>query len=122
MSDVLERYELPAGLFPQNYRTYRLKALPHDEGEKLDIKMPFVLEVSFAEGTRLRFDKHVSCCISSKEITEVNGIKYLSSSWSKVKFIQVESTSKIAFHTRVRKAKKLPYFEELHQGIRVSTF
>lgn len=120
ISDVLERHDLPGGIFPSNYRTYKLTT--KGNGQLLEVRMPFPLEVEFPDGTKLRFNKKVTCFLSNEELLDIEGIKYLGSTWSQVRSINVESRVKLAFHTRVRKAKKLAHFQEPVAGIRINRF
>lgn len=117
LPDLLQEYDLPAGIFPRDATNYEF----NEETGKLTVFIPSVCEVGYKDSSILRFFTTVTSYMEKGKLSDIDGIKTKVLIWAKVSSISTEG-SKVHFYTGVKKTRARLAYEVLRDGISVDKF
>lgn len=120
MPDLLQEYNLPPGLFPQNIICYEF-----DESKaKLIVYLPSVCEVSFKDSSVLRYATRVKAILMRGKLTGIEGIKTKVLVWVKVTSVAVEGykSDKVWFIAGVKKSRPRIAYDVPQGAVRADEF
>ncbi|CAK7326154.1 unnamed protein product [Dovyalis caffra] len=120
LPDLLQEYNLPRGLFPQNITCYEF-----DETKaKLIVYLPSVCEVSFKDSSVIRYATRVKAILTRGKLTGIEGMKTKVLVWVKVTSVAVESckSDKVWFTAGVKKSRPKKTYDVPQAAIRVEEF
>lgn len=120
LPDLLQEYNLPPGLFPQNITCYEF-----DETKaKLIVYLPSVCEVSFKDSSVMRYATRVKAILMRGKLTGIEGMKTKVLVWVKVTSVAVESykSDKVWFTAGVKKSRPRIAYDVAQAGVRVEEF
>jgi hypothetical protein len=120
LPDLLQEYNLPRGLFPQNITCYEF-----DEAKaKLIVYLPSVCEVSFKDSSVIRYATRVKATLLRGKLTGVEGMKTKVLVWVKLTNVAVEGykSDKVWFTAGVKKSRSKDAYEMPRAAVRVQEF
>ncbi|KAJ8753275.1 hypothetical protein K2173_019674 [Erythroxylum novogranatense] len=120
LPELLRKYNLPTGLFPQNIKCYEF-----DEAKgKLIVFFPSACEVCFKDSSIVRYATRVKCTVTKGKMSGIEGMKTKVLVWVKVTSIGVESykSAKICFAAGVKISRPKDAYEMPCDAIRVEEF
>ncbi|KAG1339032.1 hypothetical protein COCNU_04G013380 [Cocos nucifera] len=117
LPDLLQEYDLPAGLFPRDATNYEF----NEETGKLTVFIPSICEVGYKDSSVLRFFTSVTGYLEKGKLADIEGMKTKILVWAKVTCITTEG-SKVHFTTSVKKTRSRDAYEVLRDGIGVDKF
>ncbi|KAK4430048.1 hypothetical protein Salat_1305500 [Sesamum alatum] len=120
LPDILQEYNLPPGLFPQNITAYEFDELK----SKLIIHLPFPCEVSFKDSSVVRYAPRVKCILLRGKLIGIEGMKTKLLVWVKVTSIAVEGnkSEKVAFTAGVKKSRPNDAYLVPREAVSVEEF
>ncbi|KAK4777857.1 hypothetical protein SAY87_018044 [Trapa incisa] len=120
LPELLQDYNLPPGLFPQNITCYEF-----DESKgKLIVYMPSTCEVSFKDSSVIRYAPRVKAILLRGKLMGIEGMKTKVLVWVKVTSVTIEGhkSDKVWFMAGVKKSRPKDAYEIPRDGIRVGEF
>ncbi|XP_076933508.1 uncharacterized protein At5g01610-like [Bidens hawaiensis] len=117
LADVLQEFELPAGIFPREATKYELD----EESKKLTVTLPAICEVSYRDSSILRFSTCVTCHTEKGKLTEIEGLKTKVVIWVRVTSI-VSEEAKLHFTAGLNKTRERKVYQVVRDGIPVDKF
>ncbi|KAG2707053.1 hypothetical protein I3843_05G118300 [Carya illinoinensis] len=120
LPDLLQEYNLPRGLFPQNITCYEF-----DESKaKLIVYLPSVCEVSFKDSSVIRYATRVKAILGRGKLMGIEGMKTKVLVWVKVTNVAVEGykSDKVWFTAGVKKSRPTDAYRMPRDAIRVKEF
>eukprot|EP01018_Ginkgo_biloba_P037106 Gb_14213 [translate_table: standard] len=120
LPDLLQDYELPAGLFPKNATNYEFDEVR----AKLTVYIPSICEVGFKDSSVVRYATRVTGFLLRGKLTGIEGMKTKVVIWVKVTTISVDGprSSKVHFTAGVKKSRSKDAYEVLREGVTVDEF
>ncbi|XP_057815586.2 uncharacterized protein At5g01610 [Cryptomeria japonica] len=120
LSELLQDYNLPPGLFPQNATNYDFDEVR----AKLTVYIPSVCEVGFKDSSVVRYSTRVSGFLLRGKLTGIEGMKTKIVLWVKVTTISVDGprSDKVNFTAGVKKSRPRDAYEVLRDGVVVDEF
>ncbi|KAE8023180.1 hypothetical protein FH972_008915 [Carpinus fangiana] len=120
LPDLLQEYNLPRGLFPQNITCYEFDELK----AKLIVYMPSVCEVSFKDSSVVRYATRVKGTLLRGKLTGIEGMKTKVLVWVKVTNVAVEGykSDKVWFTAGVKKSRPKDAYDVPRAAVRVQEF
>eukprot|EP00270_Netrium_digitus_P000398 TRINITY_DN1040_c0_g1_i2.p1 TRINITY_DN1040_c0_g1~~TRINITY_DN1040_c0_g1_i2.p1 ORF type:complete len:175 (+),score=43.69 TRINITY_DN1040_c0_g1_i2:189-713(+) len=122
LSELLGKFHLPSGIFPNNIKRYDFKELYEDGSGELTVYLPGVLEVKFPDGTMLRYDEQVTANLSEEEMELVEGVKIQGIFWAAVTAFRMESKKLVIQSQSSKKSKNPQAFDQPKEGIETTKF
>lgn len=116
MPELLQEYDLPVGLFPQDATNYEF----NEETKKLTVFVPSICEVGYRDSV-LRFNTSVSGYLEKGKLVDIEGLKTKILVWAKVTSVSTER-SKVYFTTGVKKSRSRDAYEVIRSGFTVEKF
>ncbi|KAK7368183.1 hypothetical protein VNO80_10207 [Phaseolus coccineus] len=120
LPELLQEYNLPAGLFPLNIICYEF-----DETKgKLIVYLPSASEVSFKDSSVVRYATRVKGVLTRGKLSAIDGMKTKVLVWVKVTAVAVEGykSDKLWFTAGVKKSRTKEAYDRPHDAVRVSEF
>lgn len=120
LPDLLQEFNLPRGLFPQNITCYEF-----DESKaKLIVHLPSVCEVSFKDSSVIRYATRVKATLLRGKLTGIEGMKTKVLVWVKLTNVAVEGykSDKVWFTAGVKKSRPKDAYEMPRAAVRVQEF
>lgn len=120
LPDLLQEYNLPRGLFPQNITCYEF-----DETKaKLVVYLPSACEVSFKDSSVIRYATRVKSTLLRGKLTGIEGMKTKVLVWVKLTNVAVEGnkSDKVWFTAGVKKSRPKDAYEMPRAAVRVQEF
>ncbi|KAL8260635.1 hypothetical protein R6Q59_028588 [Mikania micrantha] len=117
LSDVLQEFELPAGIFPREATKYVLDEVT----KKLTVSLPTICEVSYRDSSVLRFSTSVTCHIEKGKLSEIEGLKTKVVIWVRVTNIVCEE-AKLHFTAGLNKTRERKVYQVVRDGVPVDKF
>ncbi|KAL8196788.1 hypothetical protein R6Q57_024490 [Mikania cordata] len=117
LSDVLQEFELPAGIFPREATKYVLDEVTR----KLTVSLPTICEVSYRDSSVLRFSTSVTCHIEKGKLSEIEGLKTKVVIWVRVTNIVCEE-AKLHFTAGLNKTRERKVYQVVRDGVPVDKF
>uniref|UniRef100_A0A5B7BK22 DUF538 family protein n=1 Tax=Davidia involucrata TaxID=16924 RepID=A0A5B7BK22_DAVIN len=117
---LLQEYNLPRGLFPQNITCYEF-----DESKaKLIVYLPSACEVSFKDSSVIRYATRVKGILLRGKLTGIEGMKTKVLVWVKVTNVAVEGykSDKVWFTAGVKKSRPKDVYDMPCHAIKVQEF
>eukprot|EP01018_Ginkgo_biloba_P001080 Gb_13441 [translate_table: standard] len=120
LPDLLQEYDLPRGLFPQNATNYEFD----EETSKLTVFIPSICEVGFKDSSVLRYATAVTGFLEKGKLTDIEGMKTKVVIWVKVTSVSVDTpqSNKVHFNAGMKKSRPRDAYEVLRDGISVEQF
>ncbi|CAN6857020.1 unnamed protein product [Brassica oleracea] len=117
LKDLLKEYNLPPGLFPQNIICYEFD----ETKNKLTVFFSTPCEVTFKDGSAIRYATRVKGILLRGKLMGVEGMKTKVLVWVKVTTISVESSKsdKLWFTAGVKKSRSKNVYDTPHDAIKV---
>lgn len=117
LPDLLKEYNLPPGLFPQNIICYEFD----ETKNKLTVFFSSPCEVTFKDGSAIRYATRVKGILLRGKLMGVEGMKTKVLVWVKVTTISVESSKsdKLWFTAGVKKSRSKNVYDTPHDAIKV---
>ncbi|KAG8366411.1 hypothetical protein BUALT_Bualt17G0076900 [Buddleja alternifolia] len=117
LPDLLQEYNLPPGLFPNNITCYEFD----EPKSKLTIHLPFVCEVSFKDSSTVRYAPRVKCILLRGKLMGIEGMKMKVLVWVKVTNVAVEGSKseKVSFTAGVKKSRPKDAYLVPREAVRV---
>ncbi|KFK33510.1 hypothetical protein AALP_AA5G022200 [Arabis alpina] len=117
LPDLLKEYNLPAGLFPENIICYEFD----ETKNKLTVFFSSLCEVTFQDGSAIRYATRVKGILLRGKLMGVEGMKTKVLVWVKVTTISVESSKsdKLWFTAGVKKSRSKNVYDTPHDAIKV---
>jgi len=117
LPDLLKEYNLPPGLFPQNIICYEFD----ETKNKLTVFFSSPCEVTFKDGSAIRYATRVKGILLRGKLMGVEGMKTKVLVWVKVTTISVESSKsdKLWFTAGVKKSRSKDVYDTPHDAIKV---
>ncbi|XP_057862878.1 uncharacterized protein At5g01610 [Cryptomeria japonica] len=118
--DLLQEYDLPKGLFPQDATNYEFD----EETGKLTVFIPSICEVWFKDSSILRYATAVTGFLEKGKLTDIEGMKTKVIIWVKVTSVSVDGprSSKVYFTAGVKKSRPRDAYDILRSGTTVENF
>lgn len=121
LPELLQKYQIPRGVFPKNVLNYEF-----DEATgKLVVILPFICEVRFKDDSFVRYDKRVTGILTTGVFKNIEGIKTkIMMMWSKVISITMDKpeSTKVVFVSSMNKSRPRDAYIVLRDGIEVDDF
>ncbi|KAG6651115.1 uncharacterized protein At5g01610-like [Carya illinoinensis] len=120
LPNLLQDYNLPRGLFPQNITYFEF-----DESKaRLIVYLPSVCEVSFKDFSTIRYATRVKAILLRGKLTGIDGMKTKVLVWVKVTNIAVEDykSVKVWFTAGVKKSRPKDAYQIPRDAIKVEEF
>ncbi|XP_049403967.1 uncharacterized protein At5g01610 [Solanum stenotomum] len=119
LTDLLREHNLPLGLFPQNITSYEL-----DESKKLTVHLPSPSEITFKDGSLIRYATRVKCILLRDKLIGIEGMKTKVLVWVKVTNVSVEGnrSEKISFTAGVKKSRPREAYDIPRDAVRIKEF
>ncbi|XP_021893958.1 uncharacterized protein At5g01610-like [Carica papaya] len=120
LPELLQEYNLPPGLFPQNIICYEF-----DESKsKLTVYLPSPCEVTFKDSSTIRYATRIKGILLRGKFTGIEGMKTKVLVWVKVTSVAVESSKsdKVWFTAGVKKSRAKDAYETPRNAVRVEEF
>ncbi|XP_041012980.1 uncharacterized protein At5g01610-like [Juglans microcarpa x Juglans regia] len=120
LPDLLQEYNLPRGLFPQNITCYEF-----DESKaKLVVYLPSVCEVSLQDSSVIRYATRVKAILGRGKLMGIEGMKTKVLVWVKVTNVAVEGykSDKVWFTAGVKKSRPTDAYQMPRDAVRVKEF
>lgn len=120
LPDLLQEYNLPPGLFPQNITCYEF-----DESKsKLTVYLPSACEVTFKDSSVVRYATRVKGILLRGKLTGIEGMKTKVLVWVKVTNVTVEGykSDKVLFMAGVKKSRPMNAYDTPQHAVRVQEF
>lgn len=120
LPDLLQEYNLPAGLFPRNIMGYEF-----DESKaKLTVHLPSACEASFKDSSIIRYAPRVKCILMRGKLIGIEGMKTKVLVWVKVTNVAVEGhkSDKVWFTAGVKKPRPMDAYRVPCEAISVKDF
>uniref|UniRef100_A0A0D6R5R5 DUF538 domain-containing protein n=1 Tax=Araucaria cunninghamii TaxID=56994 RepID=A0A0D6R5R5_ARACU len=120
LPDLLQEYDLPKGLFPQDATHYEFD----EETQKLTVFIPSICEVGYRDSSVLRFATAVTGYLEKGKLTDIEGMKTKVVIWVKVTSVSVDGSrsGKVYFMAGVKKSRPRDAYDVLRNGISVENF
>ncbi|KAL0761364.1 hypothetical protein Bca101_077514 [Brassica carinata] len=117
LPDLLKEYNLPPGLFPQNIICYEFD----ETKNKLTVFFSTPCEVTFKDGSAIRYATRVKGILLRGKLMGVEGMKTKVLVWVKVTTVSVESSKsdKLWFTAGVKKSRSKNVYDTPHDAIKV---
>ncbi|KAH0671661.1 hypothetical protein KY284_022748 [Solanum tuberosum] len=119
LTDLLREHNLPLGLFPQNITNYEL-----DESKKLTVHLPSSCEITFKDGSLIRYATRVKCILLRDRLIGIEGMKTKVLVWVKVTNVSVEGnrSEKVSFTAGVKKSRPREAYDIPRDAVTVKEF
>lgn len=117
LPELLQEYDLPVGLFPQDATNYEF----NEETKKLTVFIPCVCEVGYKDSSVLRFSTSVTGYLEKGKLVDIEGLKTKVLVWAKVTSVSADR-SKVHFTTGVKKTRSRDAYEVIRSSIAVDKF
>ncbi|KAK4715157.1 hypothetical protein R3W88_013495 [Solanum pinnatisectum] len=120
LTDLLREHNLPLGLFPQNITSYEL-----DESKsKLTVHLPSPCEITFKDGSVIRYATRVKCILLRDKLIGIEGMKTKVLVWVKVTNVSVEGnrSEKVSFTAGVKKSRPREAYDIPRDAVTVKEF
>ncbi|KAH0753551.1 hypothetical protein KY290_023821 [Solanum tuberosum] len=119
LTDLLREHNLPLGLFPQNITSYEL-----DESKKLTVHLPSPCEITFKDGSLIRYATRVKCILLRDKLIGIEGMKTKVLVWVKVTNVCVEGnrSEKVSFTAGVKKSRPREAYDIPRDAVIVKEF
>ncbi|XP_071742023.1 uncharacterized protein At5g01610-like [Rutidosis leptorrhynchoides] len=117
LAELLQEFDLPAGIFPREVKKYEFD----EETKKLTVHLPSICEVSYRDSSILRFSTSVTGHIEKGKLTEIEGLKTKVVLWIKVTCI-VSEDSKLHFSAGLTKTRERKMYQVIRDGVPVDKF
>ena len=116
---MLEKYNIPKGIFPKNHSRYKFEPYEVGNSGKLTIIIPNIMEVRFSDGHMLRFATEVICSIEEGHVTDIKGMKSQGNlRWLDVTAIIVMG-GKLDFMCGSKRSKEIKWYSSPRDGVEV---
>ncbi|XP_004239083.1 uncharacterized protein At5g01610 [Solanum lycopersicum] len=120
LTDLLRERNLPLGLFPQNITSYEL-----DESKsKLTVHLPSPCEITFKDGSVIRYATRVKCILLRDKLIGIEGMKTKVLVWVKITNVSVEGnrSEKVSFTAGVKKSRPREAYDIPRDAVAVKEF
>eukprot|EP00897_Mesotaenium_endlicherianum_P005902 jgi/Mesen1/533/ME000104S10629 len=121
LTELLERFGLPKGLFPKNYSKYAFDEVAGDEegGGVLTVTLPYACEVKFADGSLVRYDRKVTASLMRGALAGVDGMKMQWGVWMAVLDVAAgkPGSDRLVFTTRMKLTKSAAAFGSPREAV-----
>ncbi|XP_019164720.1 PREDICTED: uncharacterized protein At5g01610 [Ipomoea nil] len=120
LADLLREHNLPPGLFPENITSFEFD----DSKSKLIVYLPSACEVTFKDGSVVRYATRVKGILLRDKLMGIEGMKTKVIVWVKVTSVSVEGykPDKVWFNAGVKKARPMDAYNVPHEALRVNEF
>nr|GMD13534.1 uncharacterized protein At5g01610 [Ipomoea batatas]GMD15237.1 uncharacterized protein At5g01610 [Ipomoea batatas]GMD16849.1 uncharacterized protein At5g01610 [Ipomoea batatas] len=120
LADLLREHNLPPGLFPENITSFEFD----DSKSKLIVYLPSACEVTFKDGSVIRYATRVKGILLRDKLMGIEGMKTKVIVWVKVTSVSVEGykSDKVWFNAGVKKARPMDAYNVPREALRVKEF
>eukprot|EP00252_Welwitschia_mirabilis_P010061 TRINITY_DN2313_c0_g1_i1.p1 TRINITY_DN2313_c0_g1~~TRINITY_DN2313_c0_g1_i1.p1 ORF type:complete len:172 (+),score=37.43 TRINITY_DN2313_c0_g1_i1:238-753(+) len=118
LPELLQEYELPKGLFPQNTTHYEF----NEETGKLVVYIPSICEVGFRDSSVLRYATTVTGYLEKGKLAGIEGMKTKVLMWTKVTAVSVDNSGKFYVTAGLKKSRSREAYDVVRNGIAVENF
>lgn len=122
LPDLLQRFELPKGIFPKNALNYEF----NEANGKLVVLLPFICEVGYRDSSIVRFAQRVTAVLEKGKLTNIEGMKtkaYMM--WMKVTSVVMDTPGgkKVTYITgSVNNKRPMEAYVVMRDGIEADVF
>lgn len=123
LAELLEKFELPKGVFPKNTIKYKYEEV-NEEGGVLEVTLPFVCEVKLLDGTLVRYDEKVVASLTKGSLTNIAGMKVQWVMWMELFEVRFErpGSDRLSLVGRVKRTKPAALFAVPREAVEAMRF
>lgn len=121
LPELLQKHQIPEGLFPKNVLKYEFD----ETTGQLAVVLPFPCEVRFKDDSVVRYDQRVTGVLSTGVLKNIEGMKTkILMMWSKVVSVTMDKpeATKVVFISSINKSRPRDAYILLRDGIEVDDF